>query len=57
MPPTPLLNRCTTPKIAEPRWWYTAVPKRLQLSEKSQPSERDSTLAPSRLLSGFTEGR
>lgn len=36
-------------------------PKLLRLAteyiEKSQPSERDSTHAPSRLLSGFTEGR
>lgn len=40
-----LLNRCTTPKIAEPRWWYTAVPKQGNLCSRSRLSSHDSTCA------------
>jgi hypothetical protein len=57
MTPQPLINRRSPRKIAEPRSANSAVPKRTQLIRKSRVSERDSTHAPSRLLSKFMEGR
>lgn len=47
--PPALLNRRSPRKIAEPRWWYTAVPKHRPSFEETAVSEQDSTCAPAEI--------